>query len=82
LSDLTPFAHTPWVKSRLDLKVSDLGATRKKHRRAGGVYSVEVGKPAAAPKPKPAPQSRLISAVAALAELLVVTGAARLPHGI
>ena len=39
-------------------------------------YSVEVGKPVTAPKPKPAPRSRLVPAAAALAALLVAVGAA------
>jgi TolB-like protein len=65
------------VKSRLDLNVSDLGPTALKNLAEPlRVYSVEVGKPSIAPKPNPAPQSRLVPAVAALAALLVVAGAA------
>jgi hypothetical protein len=45
-------------------------------------YSVEVGKPATAPRPKPAPRSRLVPAAAGLAALLVAVGGPRLPHGI
>jgi adenylate cyclase len=64
------------VKSRLDLNVSDLGPTALKNiAEPVRVYSVAVGKPAVAPKPKPAPRGRLIP-VAALAALLVVAGAA------
>jgi adenylate cyclase len=65
------------VKSRLDLNVRDLGAMALKNiAERVRAYSVEVGKPAAAPKPKPAPRNRLIPAAAALAALLVVAGAA------
>src|SRR5271169_4407093 len=61
------------VKSRLDLNVSDLGATALKNiAEPVRVYSVEVGRPAGAPKPKPAPRSRLIPAVAGLAALIAV----------
>jgi adenylate cyclase len=65
------------VKSRLDMNVSDLGPTTLKNiAEPLRVYSVAVGKPAVAPKPKPAPRSRLVPAVAAIAALLVVAGAA------
>jgi adenylate cyclase len=65
------------VKSRLDLNVSDLGAMVLKNiAEPVRAYSVEVGKPATAPKPKPAPRSRLVPAAAALAALLVAVGAA------
>src|SRR5271169_254122 len=65
------------VKSRLDLNVSDLGATALKNiAEPLRVYSVDVGKPAAASKSKPAPRSRLVPAAAALAALLVAAGAA------
>ncbi len=65
------------VKARLDVAVADMGAQHLKNiAEPVRVYSVEVGKPAAPPKPKPAPQSRLIPVVAALAALLVVAGAA------
>src|SRR5271156_846161 len=65
------------VKSRLDLNVSDLGAKALKNiAEPVRVYSVEVGRPAAAVKPKPAPHRGLIPAAAALAALLVVAGAA------
>ena len=62
------------VKQRLDLKVTDLGATRLKNIvEPVRVYSVEVSKPAA--KPKPAARSRLAPVAAALAALIVITGA-------
>ena len=64
------------VKQRLDLKVTDLGATRLKNIvEPVRVYSVEVSKPAAKPKPKPAARSRLAPVAAALAALIVITGA-------
>ena len=64
------------VKSRLDLKVSDLGPTRLKNiADPVRVYSVEVGKPAAKPKPKPAPRGQLIAAAAALAAVVIVGAA-------
>ena len=50
------------VKGRLDLAVTDLGAMALKNiAEPMRAYSVEVGKPATAPKPKPAPRSRLCS---------------------
>jgi adenylate cyclase len=65
------------VKSRLDMNVSDLGPTALKNiAEPVRIYSVEVGKPSAAPKPKPASRSRLVPVAAALAALLVVAGAA------
>ncbi len=65
------------VKSRLNLNVSDLGAMALKNiAEPVRAYSVEVGKPATAPKPKPAPRRRLVPAAAALAALLVAGGAA------
>ena len=65
------------VKRRLDLTVTDLGAMALKNiAEPMRAYSVEVGKPATAPKPKPAPRSRLVPAAAALAALLVAVGAA------
>ena len=65
------------VKARLDLNVSDLGAMALKNiAEPVRAYSVEVGKPATAPKPKPAPRSQLVPAAAALAALLVAVGAA------
>src|ERR1700683_4917177 len=54
------------VKGRLDLAVIDLGPTQLKNiAEPVRAYSVEVGKPATAPKPKPAPRSRLVPAAAA-----------------
>ena len=65
------------VKSRLDLAVSDLGAMALKNiAEPVRAYSVEVGKPATAHKPKPAPPSRLVPAAVALAALLIAVGAA------
>jgi adenylate cyclase len=65
------------VKSRLDLNVRDLGTmTLKNIAEPVRAYSVEVGKPATAPRPKPAPRSRLVPAAAGLAALLVAVGAA------
>jgi adenylate cyclase len=59
------------------MNVSDLGPTALKNiAEPLRVYSVEVGKAAAAPTPKPVAQSRLIPAVAALVALLAVAGAA------
>jgi adenylate cyclase len=64
------------VKSRLDVAVADLGKQKLKNiAEPVRIYSVEVGKPAAAGKRKPAPQGRLFAAVAALAALMVVAGA-------
>jgi adenylate cyclase len=63
------------VKQRLDLKVSDLGATQLKNiAQPVRVYSLEVGKPAAPRSAMPAP-SRLFSALAALAAILAIAGA-------
>jgi adenylate cyclase len=63
------------VKGRLDLKVSDLGATQLKNiAEPVRVYSVEVGKASVKPKPKALPRGRL--AAAALAVLMVIAGAA------
>jgi adenylate cyclase len=65
------------VKSRLDLNVSDLGPKALKNiAEPVRVYSVEVGKPGAKPKPKSAPQGRLVPAAAALAALVLIAGAA------
>ena len=65
------------VKSRLEMNVSDLGPTTLKNiAEPLRVYSVEVGKPADAPKQKPVQRSRLIPVAATLAALLVVAGAA------
>jgi adenylate cyclase len=65
------------VKSRLDMNVSDLGPTALKNiAEPLRIYSVEVGKPAAARKPKPAPRRRLVPAAAAFAALLVAIGTA------
>jgi class 3 adenylate cyclase len=63
------------VKSRLDMNVSDLGPTALKNiAEPLRVYSVAVGKPTAALKPKPAPRGRLVPATAVLAALLVGAG--------
>ena len=68
------------VKSRLDLNVSDLGATALKNiAEPVRAYSVEVGKPTVKPRPKPAPQGRLAPVAAALAALARHAG--RAPHG-
>src|ERR1700729_3508707 len=65
------------VKSRLDMNVSDLGPTALKNiAEPLRIYSVEVGNPAAARKPKPAPRRRLVPAAAAFAALLVAIGTA------
>jgi len=65
------------VKSRLDMNVSDLGATVLKNiAEPVRVYSVQVGKPAAASKPEPAPRSRLVPAAAALVALALILGVA------
>jgi len=64
------------VKSRLDMNVSDLGPTALKNiAEPMHVYSVEVGKPAARPKPKPAARGRLALAAAALAAAVVAAAA-------
>jgi adenylate cyclase len=66
------------VKSRLDMNVSDLGLTALKNiAEPVHVYSVEVGKPTARPKPKPSPQGRLVPVAAALAALIVMASAPR-----
>ena len=58
------------VKQRLDLKVSDLGATQLKNiAQPIRVYSLEVGKPAAPRRAMP-PLSKLFPALAALAAIL------------
>ncbi len=60
------------VKSRLDLKVSDLGPTRLKNiADPVRVYSIEIGKPGAKPKPRAAPSGRLAVAAAALAAVII-----------
>ena len=65
------------VKSRLDMNVSDLGPTALKNiAEPLRVYSVEVGKPAAAPKPKPAPRGWFAPVAAAIVALIVMAGAA------
>ena len=65
------------VKSRLDMNVSDLGPTALKNiAEPVRVYSVAVGKPAVAPKPKPAPRSWFVPVAAPLAALIVAAGAA------
>ncbi len=63
------------VRSRLDVAVADMGEQRLKNiAEPVRAYSVEVGKPGAAPKPKPAtaPRGRLALAAAALAAAVVV----------
>ena len=63
------------VKSRLDMNFSDLGPTALKNiAEPLRVYSVQVGKPAAAPKPKPAPRGWFAPVAAALAALIVTVG--------
>ncbi len=68
------------VKSRLDLKVNDLGATELKNiAEPVRVYSLEVGKPAHAKPTKPAaPKQRriFVPLVAAMVALIVVAGGA------
>ncbi len=65
------------VKSRLDMNVSDLGPTTLKNiAEPLRVYSVEVGKAAAAPKPKPAPRGWFAPVAAAIVALIVMAGAA------
>jgi adenylate cyclase len=64
------------VKGRLEMTVSDLGPAQLKNiAEPVRVYSVEVGKPAAPRKALPA-LSRLFPALAALAAILAVAGAA------
>jgi adenylate cyclase len=63
------------VKGRLEMSVSDLGATRLKNiAEPVRVYSVEVGKPAAPRKPVTVARNRLVPALAALAAILAVVG--------
>jgi class 3 adenylate cyclase/TolB-like protein len=65
------------VKSRLDMNVSNLGPTALKNiAEPLRLYSVEVGKPAAAPKSKPAPRGWFVPLAAALAAVVVTAGAA------
>ena len=65
------------VKSRLDMNGSDLGPTALKNiAEPVRAYSVEVGKAAAAPKPKPAPRGWFAPVAAALAALLIVAAGA------
>ena len=65
------------VKSRLDMNVSDLGPTALKNiAEPLRVYSIEVGKAAAAPKPKPAPRGWFAPVAAAIVALIVMAGAA------
>jgi adenylate cyclase len=66
------------VKSRLDMNVSDLGPTALKNiAEPLRVYSIEIGKPAAPPKSKPAPRGWFVPVAAALAALVVTAGARR-----
>jgi class 3 adenylate cyclase len=71
------------VKSRLEMSVSDLGATALKNiAEPVRVYSVGVGKPAvpkkssSAERPRPVPRSRHIPAATAVAALILVGAAA------
>jgi hypothetical protein len=65
------------VKGRLDLKVSDLGNTELKNiAEPIYVYSVEVGNPATAGKPKRAPGGWLVPVTALAAALVIIAGAA------
>jgi adenylate cyclase len=65
------------VKGRLDLKVTDLGATQLKNiAEPIRVYSVEVGKPSAKVKPKAKRRRGFALTAAALAALIVISGAA------
>ncbi len=64
------------VKSRLDLKVSDLGPTRLKNiAEPVRVYSIEIGTPVATPKPRAAPSGRFAAAAAALAAAIIAAAA-------
>jgi adenylate cyclase len=66
------------VQSRLDLAVSDLGATQLKNiAQPVRVYSLEVGQPAKATKP-PAPKQRLLIVLlgAAIVALIAIAGSA------
>jgi class 3 adenylate cyclase/TolB-like protein len=61
------------VKGRLDLRVTDLGATQLKNiTEPIRVYSVEVGKPGAPRKPVAVARGRLFPALAALAAILAI----------
>jgi class 3 adenylate cyclase/TolB-like protein len=65
------------VKQRLDLKVSDLGPTTLKNiAEPVRIYSLEVGQAVGPSKPKAASPRGLIPALAALAAILAVAGAA------
>ena len=62
------------VKSRLDLAVSDLGATQLKNiAEPVRVYSLEVGKPTTV-KPVKAAQRNLLPIIAAIVPLIVIAG--------
>jgi adenylate cyclase len=64
------------VKSRLDLAVSDLGATQLKNiAEPVRVYSLEVGKPTRA-KPVKAAQRNLLPILAAIVPLIAIVGLA------
>ena len=64
------------VKARLDIAVADIGEQRLKNIAAPvRVYSVEVGKPGERARAMPA-RGRLMPALAALAALVVIAGAA------
>src|SRR3974390_433258 len=65
------------VKGRLEMSVSDLGATQLKNiAEPVRVYSVEVGKPGERAKAALAARSRLIPVLAGLAAILALAGAA------
>jgi adenylate cyclase len=63
------------VKSRLDLAVSDLGATQLKNiAEPVRVYSVEVGNPASLKPVKAAQRNLLMPIIAAVVSLIVIAG--------
>jgi adenylate cyclase len=63
------------VKSRLDLAVSDLGATQLKNiAERVRVYSLEVGKPTTGKPVKAAQRNLLMPAIAAIVPLIVIAG--------
>jgi TolB-like protein len=63
------------VKGRLDLAVTDLGATQLKNiAEPLRVYSLEVGKPSAKVTPKTAPRSWFTPVAAALVALVLIAG--------
>ena len=63
------------MKSRLDLAVSDLGATQLKNiAEPVRVYSLEVGKPTTVKPVKAAQRNLLMPIIAAIVPLIVVAG--------